>query len=72
MKKKSICLFGHRTSITLEEQFWDALREISIKKDLSVQKLVEHIDEKRAHKNLSAAIRIYILSFYQKTMSSIE
>lgn len=65
MKKKSICLFGHRTSITLEEEFWNALKEISTIKDISVQKLVEEIDEKRAHKNLSAAIRIYILFFYQ-------
>jgi predicted DNA-binding ribbon-helix-helix protein len=69
MKKKSICLFGHRTSITLEEEFWNALKEISTQKEISVQKLVEEIDEKRAHKNLSAAIRIYILKFYQKSWS---
>lgn len=64
MQKKSICLFGHRTSITLEEEFWDALKNIADNKHLSLQKLVEEIDKNRCHENLSASIRIYILKHY--------
>ena len=64
MQKKSVCLFGHRTSITLEEEFWDALKKIADKKQCSLQKLIEDIDKHRTHENLSAAIRIYTLNFY--------
>lgn len=71
MKKKSICLFGHRTSITLEQEFWNALKDIALLQGISLQKLVEYIDEHRTHENLSAAIRIYVLHFYQSKSKNI-
>ncbi len=66
MKKRSLCLFGHRTSISLEEPFWESLQEIAEKEDISIQKLVERIDQTKIDKNLSSSLRIYILEFYKK------
>lgn len=65
MKKRSLTLFGHRTSISLEEPFWMALLEIADQKEKSIQKLVEEIDELPLDYNLSCKIRVYILEFYR-------
>ena len=65
-KKRSLTLKGHRTSISLEDAFWQALRTISAKQSKSVSQLVEQIDQDRGEAGLSSAIRLYILDFYQK------
>ena len=64
MKKRSVRVSGHHTSITLEEEFWVALKEIACCKKQSVTQLVSEIDESRDG-NLSSAIRIYILQHYR-------
>ncbi len=67
MKKRSLTLFGHRTSITLEEAFWVSLQEIANVKNMSLQKLVEELDEtRRGGGNLSSHLRVYILEYYKK------
>lgn len=58
--KRSVVIAGHRTSISLEQAFWDALAEIAAGRDLSVNALIEDIDRTRQG-NLSAAIRVFIL-----------
>ena len=65
-KKRSLTLKGHRTSISLEDAFWQALRTIAAKQSKSVSQLVEQIDQDRGEAGLSSAIRLYILDFYQK------
>ncbi len=60
MKKRSVVIAGHRTSVSLENAFWVALKEIATRKDLTVNQLVTGIDRQRAG-NLSSAIRVYIL-----------
>lgn len=65
MKKRSLTIYGHRTSISLEEPFWDDLQSIALTKKMSIQKLVEQIDETRSVYNLSSTIRLYILDFYK-------
>lgn len=67
IQKRSLTLFSHRTSISLEPDFWHALNNIAENKQLSLQKLIEHIDEQRENNNLSSAIRVYILQHFQKT-----
>ena len=52
---------GHATSISLEDEFWETLKEISLEESKSIQQLIEHIDLDRTS-NLSSAIRIYILN----------
>lgn len=62
MKKRSINILGHQTSISLEEEFWEELRNIAEERGLSLNKMVAEIDRTRGtNKNLSSAIRIYAL-----------
>ncbi|HEY8963371.1 MAG TPA: ribbon-helix-helix domain-containing protein [Alphaproteobacteria bacterium] len=61
MKKRSITLKGHRTSVTLEAEFWTALESIATARKTSIQKLVETIDASRGDNNLSSALRVFIL-----------
>jgi len=59
--KRSVSVAGHRTSISLEEPFWEGLREIAAKESLSVQALIGRIDAERGEQNLSSAIRVFVL-----------
>lgn len=65
VKKRSISISGHNTSITLEDAFWQGLKEIATSKGLSVQKLIEEIDAQRQTNNLSSEIRVYVLRYFQ-------
>ena len=60
IKKRSVVIGGHRTSISLEEPFWDVLKDIAAERKLSVNQIVTEIDRNRRG-NLSSAIRIYVL-----------
>lgn len=59
--KRSVAIAGHRTSISLEEPFWVALRAIAREREVSVQMLIEEIDSARRAQNLSSAIRVFVL-----------
>lgn len=61
MRKHSLDIAGHRTSISLEDAFWDALRGVALQEGLSLAGLVARIDAERADANLSSAIRVYVL-----------
>jgi predicted DNA-binding ribbon-helix-helix protein len=65
MRKRSVTLAGHQTSISLEAAFWDALKAIAAEHGLSVNALVERIDEGRSG-NLSSAIRVFVLRHVQR------
>ena len=66
MKKLSVVIANrHQTSISLEEEFLDALKSISEEKKLSLNQLITEIDSMREHENLSSAIRVYILQHLQ-------
>ena len=58
--KRSLRIAGHATSISLEAAFWDALREIAARQQLSVNALVQRIDAGRGG-NLSSAVRLFVL-----------
>jgi predicted DNA-binding ribbon-helix-helix protein len=60
MQKHSVTVAGHRTSISLEVAFWEALQTIASKQGLSVNRLIADIDEARST-NLSSAIRVFVL-----------
>ncbi|MBC7908795.1 MAG: ribbon-helix-helix domain-containing protein [Rhodospirillaceae bacterium] len=60
LKKRSIIIAGHATSVSLEPEFWDALKEIAEERALSLNQLVAEIDQGRAG-NLSSAIRVFVL-----------
>ena len=63
--KHSITIKNHKTSVSLEKEFWDCLMEIAVERGVSVQALVAAIDANRQHANLSSAIRIFVLQFYR-------
>lgn len=76
MKKRSISIDGHRTSISLEDAFWDALQEIALQRDLSIQALIAQVEEERTlggadlpSENLSSAVRVMILRHYRQSIS---
>ncbi|KQP22241.1 arylsulfate sulfotransferase [Methylobacterium sp. Leaf102] len=60
--KRSVMIAGHRTSVSLEDPFWDALREIAEARGKSVQALIGEIDAGRDGQNLSSAIRVFVLA----------
>jgi predicted DNA-binding ribbon-helix-helix protein len=60
--KRSVSIAGHRTSISLEEPFWEVLREIAEREKLSIQALIGRIDAERGEQNLSSAIRVFVLT----------
>ncbi len=59
--KRSVSIAGHRTSISLEEPFWQILREIAERENISIQALIGRIDAERGEQNLSSAIRVFVL-----------
>ncbi len=60
IKKRSVEIAGHRTSLTLEATFWNALKRLAARDGVSINKLIERIDRDR-HGNLSSAVRVYVL-----------
>jgi predicted DNA-binding ribbon-helix-helix protein len=60
--KRSVRIAGHRTSVSLEDPFWEALRAIAAARDQSVQALIGVIDAGREGQNLSSAIRVFVLA----------
>jgi predicted DNA-binding ribbon-helix-helix protein len=63
--KRSIVLAGHKTSVSLEDQFWATLKEIACERDVTLSDLITTIDVHRRHANLSSAIRLFVLGFYR-------
>ena len=71
-QKHSLTLNGHRTSVSLEPQFWDAFREIARKKDRPINALAAEIDRNRGlDTGLATSIRLYVLEYF-RSMSDHE
>jgi len=66
MKKRSISIAGHRTSIALEDEFWILVQKISVEMNLSIPKLLELIENQKKSDNLASAIRLYVLDYSTK------
>ena len=65
LKKRSIVVVGHRTSVSLEDEFWASLRKIAKERDQGISHLISEINECRDFANLSSAIRLFILRYYR-------
>lgn len=59
--KRSVVIAGHKTSVSLEEPFWTAVREITHARATTVSALLHEIDSKRTNANLSSAVRVFVL-----------
>lgn len=65
MLKRSLTIAGHRTSLALEPEFWQALDEMSTARGISLANLVREIDDTHTSGNLTSAIRVAVLDFYR-------
>lgn len=61
-RKRSLSIAGHRTAVSLEEPFWEALRRLAQDKRVPLARLVAEIDAVRGETSLSSAIRLFLLN----------
>lgn len=65
--KRSVTISGHRTSISLEPEFWQALNEIAAETKRPLARLIDEVDKRDGRsQNLSSALRLYVLAHYRK------
>jgi predicted DNA-binding ribbon-helix-helix protein len=67
--KWTVVIAGHKTSVSLEEPFWKALKEIADQRDMTLGGLVAKVNARRKRSNLSSAIRQHVLGFYVDQIS---
>lgn len=65
LRKHSVKLSGHSTSLSLEGIYWDALKEVAGEMGLSMNGLIERIDKERSG-NLSSAVRVFLFQYYRR------
>ena len=63
--KRSIVIATHKTSVSLEDAFWNGLKEIAAARNVALSDLVSSIDAARKHGNLSSALRLFVLDYYR-------
>lgn len=63
--KRSIVIAGHKTSVSLEDAFWQGLKQIAAGRGVTLSELVATIDHDRRQGNLSSAIRLFVLDHYR-------
>jgi predicted DNA-binding ribbon-helix-helix protein len=63
--KRSIVIATHKTSVSLEDAFWNGLKEIAASRNVALSDLVSSIDAGRKHGNLSSALRLFVLDHYR-------
>lgn len=63
--KRSVVIAGHKTSVSLEDPFWKALKEIAALNRVRLCDLVASVDTQRQHANLSSAIRLFVLDQFR-------
>ena len=63
--RRSVVIAGHKTSISVEDEFWDSLKEIAAERSMTLATMISAIDGGRKHANLSSAIRLFVLGVYR-------
>ena len=63
--KRSVVVGGHKTSVSLEEAFWNGMKDISHERGVTLSQLVGSIDADRHQGNLSSAIRLFVLDHFR-------
>lgn len=70
LKKRSLTIAGHRTSIALEPQFWAGLEDLASSRGLGLPALIADIDQHRQDANLTSTLRLKVLEHYQLRMTA--
>jgi predicted DNA-binding ribbon-helix-helix protein len=68
--KRSIVIEGHKTSVSLEDEFWNSFKEIAEEGGMTLEAMIGAIDGGRKHANLSSAIRLFVLGVYRDQLAS--
>jgi predicted DNA-binding ribbon-helix-helix protein len=69
--KRSVTIAGHRTSFSLEPEFWQALKEIACATERSVAAVIAEIDSARGDEGLSTAARLHVLRYYRERAARV-
>jgi predicted DNA-binding ribbon-helix-helix protein len=70
--KRSVVVDGHKTSVSLEDAFWSAIKDIAARRNLTLSALIATIDTHRRTNNLSSAIRLFVLEHFRtRAMSAM-
>jgi predicted DNA-binding ribbon-helix-helix protein len=70
--KRSIVVAGHKTSVSLENEFWAGLRDIAKSTQTTLSDLITEIDDQRSQANLSSALRLHVLSYFKSSKPATE
>ena len=70
--KRSIVRNGQKTSVSLEKEFWEGLREIATSQKTKLTTLVQQIDQKRNGSNLSSAIRVFVFNHMRAQIVGVQ
>lgn len=70
--KRSVVIAGHKTSVSVEDAFWTALKQIASSRELRVSEMIATIDAERVHGNLSSAIRLFVLEQYRVMSDALD
>lgn len=73
IKKRSIDINGRKTSVCLENAFWDALRAIAVARDIPLSHLIRNIESVGANpNNLASSIRLFVLAYHQADIRPVQ
>ena len=67
--KRSIVINDHKTSVSLEDAFWNSLKDLALRQHITLSKMVGEIDLHRRNGNLSSAIRLFVLENVRSQIS---
>ena len=70
--KRSVVLAGHKTSVSLEDAFWRALKEIASGRQITLSDLVSAIDSERQQGNQSSAVRLFVLDVHRRELADLK
>jgi predicted DNA-binding ribbon-helix-helix protein len=67
-----VVIGAHKTSVSLEDEFWDSLKEIAAEREQRVSDLIKVVAEGRDRTNLSSALRIFTLNYYKRMTRAVN
>ena len=65
LKSQNVVVNGHRTSMRLEPEMWDALREISLRENMTVNQICTMVNKVRDRSSLTSAVRVFALAYFR-------
>ncbi|HEY9163889.1 MAG TPA: ribbon-helix-helix domain-containing protein [Magnetovibrio sp.] len=69
LQSRNVTVDGHRTSLRLEQDVWDALEEVCLRENMNVHQLCTHIELRRVGSSRTAAVRAFVLSYFREAAS---